>query len=250
MSSRLLVRLLLFIFGNLLALPVAAAGTQITIGSAISMKEAMEQVAAAFSAENKEQRIALTFGSTATIVRQIQNGAGIDLFISADLNNIETLIKSNHVQTDSAVRIAGNQVLLVAASDSTLADATAFFAGGATGRIALCDTSVPIGQYADSIIRDMNVREKIKSRKVFVDNVRTALIMVLNKAVQAAFVYRTDFILHSTKLRILPLPASVSSSAAYYAAKIKGGSPVSEKFLAFLKSKTAKNILSGYGFQP
>lgn len=247
-----MTRFILLLLSLLLFGPNVLGGTKIVVGSAISMKDAIEQLVAAFSAANPENQVALTLGSTANIVRQIQNGARIDVFVSADLNNISVLTKSGHIASDTANRIAGNEVLLVTPVDAGSGDASTFFESNTAGRIAVCDSSVPIGRYAEEILLAMNTKEKIKTRIVIVENVRAALAMVLKRAVQAAFIYRTDYQLHPDKLRILTFPPAIKNSAEYYAAAVKKGHDpeTSGKFLAFLKSETAKKILSKNGFQP
>src|SRR5205807_10111038 len=85
----------------LLLAPAARAET-IRVGVAISLREAMEDIAESYHADNGDNanngdRPHYTFGSSGQIAAQIKNGADIDVFISAANEQVDELAKEGLV---------------------------------------------------------------------------------------------------------------------------------------------------------
>ena len=70
---------------------------ELTISSAASLTDAFNALAAQFRKDNTGVKVRLNFGSSSTLVSQIQSGAPSDLIASADLSNIEKLVASGNV---------------------------------------------------------------------------------------------------------------------------------------------------------
>ena len=80
-ASRILA--ILVMFTSLAASPrPARAGETIRVAAAISLKEAITDVAAAYE-KHTGDKVELSFGSSGQILAQIKGGAPIDAFISA-----------------------------------------------------------------------------------------------------------------------------------------------------------------------
>ena len=69
----------------------------LTISAATSTTDAFTQLAKQFRKVNKGVKVRLNFGSSSTLVAQIQSGAPSDIMASADLTNLEKLVASGNV---------------------------------------------------------------------------------------------------------------------------------------------------------
>src|SRR4051794_6327442 len=100
-----------------LAARAPADATRVAV--AISMKEVMTEMAAAYDRQTGN-KVELSFGSSGQIVAQIKGGAAIDVFISAAEKQVDELAQQGLVDPETRRVVAGNALVLVAPPDSTL----------------------------------------------------------------------------------------------------------------------------------
>ena len=74
------MRLITLLFSCVLAIPTLAQ--DLTIGAAVSLKEALAEIAQTYQADTG-RKVSFIFGSSGQILAQIQPGAPVDAFISA-----------------------------------------------------------------------------------------------------------------------------------------------------------------------
>src|SRR5262245_52805466 len=97
MTRRLLITLLclpvtLFV-SRPMAAPAMPSGTQaseILVSAAASLTDALNEIARAYEQETKTH-VALNFGASSSLARQIVGGAPVDLFVSADEAQMDTV---------------------------------------------------------------------------------------------------------------------------------------------------------------
>src|SRR6516164_9216539 len=96
-AVRSLGRLLLGLLAGLGAGCGEKAATEaVSVSAAVSTREALEQVAADFRQQTGIP-VALSFGASSALARQIEQGAVADLFLSADEDWADYLAKNDHV---------------------------------------------------------------------------------------------------------------------------------------------------------
>ena len=103
----------------LIVLPAArsALAETINVSAAVSMKEAMTDIARSFEAETHDH-VSFTFGASGQLAAQISNGAPVDLFISAGTRELATLSKAGLVDDASWRVVAGNELVLIVPVDA------------------------------------------------------------------------------------------------------------------------------------
>ena len=100
----------------LLAAPAAMAA-DVTVFAAASLKNALDDVTAAWKAEaGKEATI--SYAASSALAKQIEEGAPADVFVSADVPWMDYLAERDLVQTDTIVELLGNRLVLIAPADS------------------------------------------------------------------------------------------------------------------------------------
>ena len=192
---RLFLAVLLAASALATALPAFAA--EPIVFAAASLKNALDDVAAAYTARTGK-RVAISYAGTSTLVRQIEQGAPADIFLSADMAWMDYAVEHKLVQPETRRTLLGNAIVLVVPKDSTASIAIApgmDLAGllGPDGRLAMANVeSVPAGRYGKEALQSLGVWDSVAPRVVQSENVRLALAFVARGEAPAGIVYATD----------------------------------------------------------
>lgn len=248
----------LVIFTLLVLIPVLASGCSgggqaektVNVSAAVSLKDVLGEITEAFTQKKPGVRLSFNYASSGTIQQQIEQGAPVDLFISAGKKQMDDLLNQGLVGTPQT--IAGNDLVLVIPSGSSKTInslqelKSTWFQKIAMGNPA----AVPAGKYALEALKKEGVLNNISPRLVLAKDVRQVLIYVETGNAEAGFVYRTDA-LKSGKVKVgLAVPPDFHSPVVYLAAVVKRAQNGDEagRFLEFLKTAEARQIFKKYGF--
>ncbi|MEE3325945.1 MAG: molybdate ABC transporter substrate-binding protein, partial [Myxococcota bacterium] len=91
----------------------SASASEIWVGSAVSLRAPMEEVSRQFELAHPGVRVRGTFGSSSNLARQIEFGAPIQVFVSADEYWVERLISASLVKPMDHFRLASNRLVVV-----------------------------------------------------------------------------------------------------------------------------------------
>lgn len=221
--------------------------------AAASMKTALDAVAASWKASTgRDVRIA--YGSSATLAKQIEQGAPADIFISADLQWMDYLEKAKLIQPGTRKNRFGNKLVLIEPADAhaELQISKDFDLAGAAGdgKIAVCEIdSCPGGIYAKQALESLGVFASVEPKLAQADNIRNALSLVSRGEARFGIVYATDA-KSDPKVRVVgTFPESSHSPIIYPVALIASSqNPDAAFFLAYLTSQAATKIFLDQGF--
>lgn len=222
----------------------------VNVFAAASMKTALDQIEVAWQEKTKQEIIA-TYGSSATLAKQIEQAAPADIFISADLAWMDELAKNNLIKTESRKNLVGNTLVLVAASGSKLDPKIEDIATTlGSEKIALGDIkSVPAGKYAKAALDQLNLWSAIEQQVVMQENVRAALALVARGEAKLGIVYGSDAKAEAKVEVVATFPESSHAKIIYPAAVIATSkNPDASAFFDFLTSKDAQLIFQENGF--
>ena len=232
--------------------PSYAAG-KVNVFAAASLKNALDEVSAAWKAETGKET-ANSFAASPALARQIEAGAPADIFISADLDWMTYLADRKLIAAGSEVKLLGNTLVLVvpAASTASAVIAPGFGLAGilSGGRLAVGDVkAVPAGKYAKAALEKLGVWASVENSLAQAENVRAALKLVSTGEAPAGIVYGSDA-KEDTSVRVLGVFPPDSHPPIIYPAAITAGSKNAEAgaFLQFLQSPAAKGIFTAHGF--
>ena len=96
----------------LLLAPLAARAQELTVFAAASLTDAMKDVSAQW-AQAGHPPLRLSFGSSSTLARQIEQGAPANLFASADEKWMDYLAEKKLIVADTRKDLLGNDLVLV-----------------------------------------------------------------------------------------------------------------------------------------
>src|ERR1700675_1933029 len=101
------------------AAPAAAQGRDVLVFAAASLKNALDEAAAQWQRESGK-KVAISYAASNTLIKQIEQGAPADMFISADLDWMDYGQQKNLIKPDTRSNLLGNRLVLVAPKDSNI----------------------------------------------------------------------------------------------------------------------------------
>jgi molybdate transport system substrate-binding protein len=193
-------------------------------------------------------------------VKQIEQGAPADVFISADLRWMDYAAEHKLIKPDSRVNLLGNRLALIAPQDSKL-DHVAIAKGpgdlgfdiaklAGDGRIAVADVkAVPAGLYAKTALQTLGAWTAAEGKLAMAENVRATLAFVARGETPVGIVYETDAKIEP-KVKIVGVFPDGSYPPVIYpaAATAATTNPAVARYLDFLRTGAAKAIFEKYGF--
>src|SRR5262249_6849911 len=102
------------------AAPAAAQGKDVLVFAAASLKNGLDAVAAQWQRESGK-KAAISYAASNTLIKQIEQGAPADIFISADLDWMNYAQQKSLIKPETRVNLLGNRLVLVAPKDSAVA---------------------------------------------------------------------------------------------------------------------------------
>jgi molybdate transport system substrate-binding protein len=231
-----------------------AQGRSILVFAAASMKNALDDVDAAFAKQSGIAVVA-SYDASSALMKQIEQGAPADVFISADLKWMDYGSDKKLIDDTTRVNLLGNTLVLIAGKDSKLGNVTINpsldFAGLAgEGRIATGDVrAVPVGIYAKNALQTLGLWDAVEPKLAMVGNVRAALVLVARGEAPLGIVYATDAKVEAAIKIIAAFPDDSHEPIVYPVAATPAAKPAAALYLAFLRSSAARGIFERYGFR-
>ena len=233
--------------------PVRAAPAQPPLVlAAASLRESMAAAADAWAKRGHPKPV-ISFAASSALARQVEAGAGADLFVSADEEWMDALAAKGLIVPASRVTFLGNRLVVIAAADNRVAiplKPGPLARVLSAGPLAMADTeSVPAGKYGKAALVKLGVWDAVSPHVVRAENVRAALALVERGAAPLGIVYATDA-KASVKVRIAGVFQAASyPPIAYPIARLKASTnPQGEAFRRFLVSREGKAIFVRFGF--
>jgi molybdate transport system substrate-binding protein len=241
----------LALFVAILSTSALAQADTVTVSAAVSLKETLTEIGHDFQADTGNQTD-MNFGASGTLAVQIEQGAPVDLFISAGNKEVNALIAGGFADGNTRVVVAGNQLVLIvpkdfanppAKLDDLLDDR---FKHVAVGEAKV----VPAGMYAMQTLKSAGLDEKLASKLVFGENVRQVLSYVIRGEADAGLVYATDAQQAKDSVQVALVTDSSSHEPIVYPAVIvkAGKHDLAGQFLEYLHGDKAKAVLMAHGF--
>jgi molybdate transport system substrate-binding protein len=234
--------------------PASAEDKTITVFAAASMKNAIDEIDAAYTIKTGTW-ITASYAASSVLAKQIEQGAPADVFVSADTDWMDYATAKKTINEPTRVNLLGNSLVLIAPKDSRIDHVDigpgfdlAKLAGG--GRIATGDVkSVPVGKYAKAALEKFGAWQAAEPKFAMAESVRAALTLVARGEATLGIVYSTDAKVEPGVKIVGTFPADSHPAIIYPVAATVSAKPETNDYLAFLRSTAAKTILEKYGFK-
>jgi molybdate transport system substrate-binding protein len=239
----------------LLLAPLAARAQDLTVFAAASLTDAMKDISVQW-ARTGRPKLRLSFGSSSTLARQIEQGAPANLYASADLKWMEFLAEKQLIVAETRRDLLSNDLVLVVPADRPKhvvigpgLDIRGLL--GANGRIATGDPKhVPVGIYAEQALRKLGLWDAVEPRLARTDDVRQALLLVERGEAPAGIVYATDAAASTSVMIAGTFPANSHDPVTYPFAVVKAGdTPDARALMTYLSGPQTREIFAKRGFK-
>jgi molybdate transport system substrate-binding protein len=233
--------------------PVSAEDKTLTVFAAASMKNALDDIDAAFTAKTGV-KVNASYAASSTLAKQIEQGAPADIFVSADTDWMDYAVGKKNINESTRINLLGNSIVLIAPKDSKIDNVTigpgfdlAKLAGD--GKIATGDVkSVPVGKYAKAALEKLGAWSTAEPKFAMAESVRAALTLVARGEAAIGIVYSTDAKVEPGVKVIGTFPADSHPPIIYPVAATSTAKPEANAYLDYLRSSVAKAVLEKYGF--
>jgi len=237
----------------LVATPIRAAADEVLVFAAASLTNALDQVAAAWTAETGHTAV-MSYAGSSALARQIQEGAPADIFISASVDWMDAIEATGDLREGSRRDILGNTLVLIAhgrdAAPVTIDESLDLVGMLDGGRLSMALVeAVPAGVYGKAALTSLGLWDVVEPLVAQSDNVRAALGFVAQDEAPLGIVYATDAAVVDNVTVIGTFPEGSHDPITYPAGiTAQSESPVAEAFLDFMTSDTARAIWLELGF--
>jgi molybdate transport system substrate-binding protein len=229
-----------------------AGNVGITVSSAISLKDALDEIKQLFASQNPSASIDMNYGASGTLQLQIEQGAPVDVFISAAPKQMDTLESKGLVMQGTRRDLLRNEIVLIVPKDAA-PNVSSFqdLVRSNVERVAMGETAtVPAGEYAKEVLENLGIYDAVRPKAIMAKDVRQVLTYVGTGNADAGIVYLTDA-LSSSKVKVVArAPEKSHAPVVYPVAVIKDSknAALAKQFVAFLSSPPARVVFEKYGF--
>lgn len=240
----------------LMTLSASGCGGQraaVNVSAAASLSDALKVINTLYVAGNPGIDIATNFGGSGTLQKQIENGAPVDIFMSAASAQMDAVQQKHLILDDTRRDLLANTVVLVTPSGNP-AGIRAFtdLSGDRVKKVAIGDPgSVPAGAYAQMVFDKYGITGSVKPKLVLAGDVRQVLTYVESGNVDAGVVFLTDA-RGSNRVEIVAnAPDEINAKVVYPIAIVQGSKNVdaARNYEKFLFGDQAKAVFEKYGFK-
>lgn len=235
----------------LTAASFSAKGEPLLVSAAASLTDVLREIADTYNQANPDKQITYNFGGSGTLQRQIENGAPVDVFISAAAEPMDALEKQYLLLPGSRRDLLTNTLVLIAPKERNDLQGFADLERNDVKHIAIGEPrTVPAGFYAVECLSAKNLLPSVQSKLVRLLNVRQVLAAVGTGNADAGLVYRTDAMSSDRVRTVASAPAGSHRAIKYPVAIVRRSKQPEEarEYIRFLRSAPARKIFEKHGF--
>lgn len=235
-----------------------AAGAPLVVFAAASLRDPIEDAARRFEAAHPGLRVQVNFGSSTALRTQVEQGARVDVFLSADEANPAALVASGLAAGPPTVFARTSLSVVVPTDDQAGIAAPVDLARPGIKVIAAGD-GVPLSAYVGQVLEALasqpgypvDIAARIEANVVSREaDARAVLTKVELGEGDAALVYTADA-RRSRLVQVIAIPDDANVVVSY-AAVVLAAAPrpdVAARFLAWLTDPDGQALFAEYGFE-
>ena len=230
----------------------------LTVFAAASLAEAFTEIGTGFEAANPGVRVTFSFAGSQALRTQIEQGAPADVFASANMTEMETLVADGHVASGTSQVFVNNKLVVILPAENTAGLANLADLARPGVKLVLAAEEVPVGRYSRQALDQMNssfgsdfsnqVLANVVSNE---ENVRQVVAKVQLGEADAGIVYTSDAVAVPA-LKKIEIPAELNILAEYpIAALIRSEeTDLADAFITHILSAAGQATLQKWGFSP
>jgi molybdate transport system substrate-binding protein len=228
-----------------------AFAAELLVSAAASLTNAFQEIGGQFERSHSGAKVTFNFAASDVLVKQIIQGAPVDVFASADQESMDRAVQENVIDRATRFNFAANRLVLVVPNDSKIVLKSIHdLKTKEVVRIAVGQpATVPAGRYAKRALDEAGLWEGLQGKFIYTQNVRQNLDYVARGEVDAGFVYSTDAAIVKDKVKVafeVPTPEPVLYPIAI--TRASRTPQFAREFVGFVKSEVGQKILQRFGF--
>ncbi|WP_120501776.1 molybdate ABC transporter substrate-binding protein [Roseovarius sp. EL26] len=228
----------------------AGAQPDVTVFAAASLRDALEEAVAVYPGE-----VAVSYGGSGQIARQVAQGAPADVVILANLAWMDWLEGQGVLAPDGRVDLLSNRLVLIGPKGSAPIDTPNtenLLRRLAGGRLAIGQVDgVPAGIYGRQWLEIAGFWPTLSPHLAQAENVRAALLWVSRQETPLGIVYASDAQADPSVDVIYDVPEGLHDVIIYPMAMVSGSNNAhASDFTMFLQGSRAREIFRFHGFLP
>ena len=200
---------------------VTASAGEMTVSAAASLTNAFAELKTAFEKSHQGLTVHTNFAASNPLLKQMQEGAPVDVFASADQETMDKAQKARLIKPESRRNFVSNTVVLI----------------------------VPVGRYTRDALKSAGLWETLQPSFIYGNSVRQVLDYVARGEVDAGIVYATDARQRADKVDVcLTLTGHKPVTYPIAVATTGSNAAMGQAFVDFALSPEGQAILARYGF--
>ena len=231
-----------------------AQSQELTVFAAASLRDVFQSLALTFEKQHPSVRVRFNFAGSQDLRVQIEQGAKVDVFASADWKHMKLLAGQGAVALPA---VFARNLPVVVVPKNNPAKVRIFADLPRATHLVLGAAEAPIGAYTDAILAAAErlhgkafgekIRGNVRSREL---NVRQVLTKVAMGEGDAGIVYKTDALTMPDKVEIIEIPNTINVVAEYPIAALKTApqTDLARDFVKLVLSKEGQKVLAAAGF--
>jgi len=218
----------------------------LTVLAAASLTGAFTRIADQLHAMNPDLDVKFSFAGSPTLVTQIQQGAPGDVFASADVRNMQTVVTGGFNSGMPKVFVHNKLEIAVGAGNPKHITTVSDLANSSI-KVDECAPAVPCGSYATTVFGKANVKVTPVSQE---QDVKSVLSKVSLGEADAGIVYVTDVKSAGSGVEGVQIPDDLNVTADYPIVELKStqNRSAARAFLDYVLGSRGQAVLKSFGF--
>ena len=232
----------------------------ITVFAASSLTAAFQQIGDEFTKSNPGAHVEFNFAGSQDLRTQLEQGAGADVFASADAKQMQMAVDHGLITGEPAIFAHNRLVVIVPKANDAHVEKLQDLAKSGV-KIVLADESVPVGNYSRQFLDKASAdssfgsgyKDAVLANVVSSEtNVKQVVSRIQLDEADAGIVYATDAATVADDVTTIEIPDALNLVADYpIAATAVAGSPtVAQAFIDYVLSAAGQATLQANGFVP
>jgi len=224
------------------------APTTLTVAAAANLTDVFAEVGRAFKAKTGTE-VVFSYGPTAELAQQIDNGAPFDVFAAADTQHVDSLVASRKLAADSrAVYAVGQLALWIPKGEPSGIHELKDLAGSQVRFISVAQPELaPYGQATIEALKNSHIWGTVQPKVVYANSISQAKQMAASGNADAAFT-AYSLVLHDGGT-VLKIDSHLYQPIEQAIAIVTSSSRIKEarEFRSFLLGPDGRTILAKGG---
>lgn len=221
----------------------------VKVAAAANLRSVFDEIKSAYLQANPKTDVSVNFGSSGTLLQQILNGAGFDVFMAADNSFPAKLKDQGAASGEMKVYALGKLVLWSNTVD--VSKGLDILTDPSVKRIAVAKPDLaPYGDRAVACLKQTGLYDKVKDRIIYADNISQTAQFAQTGNAEIGFLALSLTMTPDMKGSVYVIDPKLYKPVEQAMILVKGWkvNPEAAKFMKFVLGTECKTVFEKYGY--